>query len=374
MNQRKETAEILAWLADLRAAGKRAALATVVGIEGSAYRRPGAKLLIAEDGASLGCVSGGCLEADVREIAQSVLATGQPRLRRYDTGSSHDEIVWGLGLGCNGTVDVFVQPASEGPFATLAAALSQLVAGDSPFALATVVEDLPGGRDLGSVLLVADLRSPGSNGSNGTLGSPALDRQIAEQARAVIARGRSEVRPLGDRRVFIEQMPAPDHLIVCGAGDDAQPLVATAGAAGLRVTVVDHRPALLGHARFPPATRLLPARPEDPGIVLPPAARSLAVVMTHSLVHDTEWARRLLAAGTPFVGLLGPRARGEAIRREIGAAGSEFDERVFGPVGLDLGAEGPHEIAISIVAQLLAFRAGRRPRPLVERREAIHAI
>ncbi len=116
MNHWKETAEILARLADLKAAGRRAALATVVHIVGSAYRRPGAKFLIEETGETLGSVSGGCLEADVREIAKRVLETGTPSLRHYQTGADED-MVWGLGLGCNGSVDVFVQTATEGPLA-----------------------------------------------------------------------------------------------------------------------------------------------------------------------------------------------------------------------------------------------------------------
>ncbi|HSU83932.1 MAG TPA: XdhC family protein, partial [Thermoanaerobaculia bacterium] len=148
--------------------------------------------------------------------------------------------------------------------------------------------------------------------------------------------------------------------------------VAYAADAGFRVTVLDHRPALLAPEHFPRAARLVVARPEDQGIELPPAARSLAVVKAHSLAIDREWARRLLAAGVPYVGMLGPRARTESILREIGAAPADT-ERVYGPVGLDLGADGPRQVALAIVAELLAFIAGREPRHLAERREAIHA-
>jgi xanthine/CO dehydrogenase XdhC/CoxF family maturation factor len=161
----------------------------------------------------------------------------------------------------------------------------------------------------------------------------------------------------------------PPHLIVCGAGDDARPLAAYAADAGFRVTVVDHRPGLLEPAGFRQAARLVVARAEEP-IELPPAERSLAVVKTHSLAHARAWVRRLLAAGLPYVGILGPRARSEEILREIDAADAS---RVFGPVGLDIGADGPRQVALSIVAELLAFTARRQPRHLCERREAIHA-
>lgn len=362
MNHWKETAEILSRLAELTTAGRRAALATVVHITGSAYRRPGAKFLIEEAGDTLGSVSGGCLEADVREMArQQVLATGTPSLRHYSTGSDED-MVWGLGLGCNGLIDIFIQPATSGPLAALAEPLRQLVAGDAPFALITVVE----GASLGATLVAG----PGGN-VHGSLGSEDLDAQAVEQAGHQIASGGSGVQKIAGQSVFVEVLPPPPHLIVCGAGDDARPLVAYAADAGFRVTLVDHRPALLDETAFPQAAQRLLARPGDPEISLPPAGRSLAVVKTHSLAIDREWVRRLLAAGLPYVGVLGPRARTESILREIGATPAD-SRRVFGPVGLDLGADGPRQVAFSIVAELLAFIANREPRHLCERTEAIH--
>jgi xanthine/CO dehydrogenase XdhC/CoxF family maturation factor len=361
MNHWKETAEILIRLAEIKAAGRRAALAMVTHIVGSAYRRPGAKFLIEETGDTLGSVSGGCLEADVREVAMGVLATGRPSLRHYSTGADED-IVWGLGLGCNGLVDVFVEAATEGPLAGLADTVRGLLTGDSPFAIMTIVD---GGEPLGATFVLA----PGG-AVHGSLGSAELDRLAGEQAKALLPKGHSGLQAIDGRAIFFELLPPPPHLIVCGAGDDARPLVAYAADAGFRVTVLDHRPALLDAAWFPQASQLVLARPEDQGIVLPPAARSLAVVKTHSLAQDREWGRRLLTAGVPYVGMLGPHARTESILREIGMTG---DERVYGPVGLDLGADGPRQVALAIVSELLAFIAGREPRHLTNRKEAIHA-
>ena len=340
----KETAEVLSRLDELVRSGRRAALATVVRIEGSAYRRPGAKLLVEEGGAALGSVSGGCLEADVREVAQAVLATGKPTLRRYNTGGEED-VVWGLGLGCNGRVEVLVQPATDGPLTALAGRWRELLTGDAPFAMLTTVTE---GEELGVVRLVA----PG------------------ETVPALPPAGRAGVHELAGRAVFVEPFVPPPHLLVCGADDDAIPLVAYAADAGFRVTVADHRPALLEPARFPRAARLLLTRPEGTEAALPPAARTLAVVKAHSLAHDRAWVGRLLAAGVAYVGLLGPRERTRGILRDLGAEG---DERVFGPVGLDLGADGPWQVATSIVAELLAFGARREPRHLSLRDEAIHA-
>lgn len=330
MSHWKETAEILARVAELSAAGRRAALATVVRISGSAYRRPGARFLIEETGETLGSVSGGCLEADVREVAVDVMKTGRPSLRHYSTGSDED-VVWGLGLGCNGLVDVFIQPATEGPLAAVADRLRELLAGDSPFAIATTL----------------------------ATGEVAL---------------REPPHGVTDGEVFVDVLTPPPHLVVCGAGDDARPLVAYAADAGFRVALVDHRPAYLDPSWFPQASRLIVARAEDPEIPLPPAGRSLAVVKTHSLNQDREWVRRLLAAGFPYVGALGPRDRTEKILREIGATDPADTKRVYGPVGLDLGADGPRQVALSIVAELLAFVSQRQPRHLCERQEAIHAV
>jgi len=364
MNHWKETAEILARLAELKAAGRRAALATVVRISGSAYRRPGARFLIEEGGDTLGSVSGGCLEADVREVARgSVLISGRPSLRHYST-SADEDAVWGLGLGCNGLVDVFVQPATEGPLVILADRVRELLAGDAPLALATVVE---GEGDIGAMLL---LESDGT--VRGTLGKPELDAPAVEHARSLLQAGRSGVQTVAGRGLFVEVLPPPPHLVVCGAGDDAIPLVDYAADAGFRVAVVDHRPALLEKTRFPQAAQLAQSRPQEP-VDLPPAARSLAVVKTHSLAIDREWVRRLLAAGVSYVGVLGPRARTEGILRDI-KAGADDAERVFGPVGLDIGADGSRQVAMSIVAELLAFMAQREPRHLSERQEAIHAV
>ncbi|HEX6202146.1 MAG TPA: XdhC family protein, partial [Thermoanaerobaculia bacterium] len=280
----------------------------------------------------------------------------------------------GLGLGCRGLVDVFVQPATEGPLAELAADWRRRLAADEAFVAVTVVG---GAAGAGATRLVGH-----DGGGDGSLDAERLDRAAvalaAERLAAAMhpaggtARAAAGCEEIAGRLVFVEPLTPPEHLVVCGAGDDAVPLVALAASAGFRVSVLDHRPRLLDEVRFPAAWRRTTVRPEDGGTPaeLAPAGRSLGVVMTHSLAHDREWVRRLLAAGLPYVGLLGPRERAAEVRREIGAEG---DERLHGPVGLDLGADGPRQVAVSVVAELLAVLSGRRPRPLTERKAAIHA-
>jgi len=356
----KETAEVFGRLVRLPAEGKRAALATVVAIEGSAYRRPGAKLLIEEDGRTLGSISGGCLEGDVREIARPVLAEGRPRRRRYETGAD-ENAAWGLGLGCAGSVELFVQPAT-GALVQAAQRCLDLFEEGRPFALCTPLAE--GTAAEGPVVISADGTSSGSTGD------PALDAGIARSGGAWIASRDSRRRAVGGADVFAEILVPAPRLLLFGADDDARPICAFAAAAGFRVTVVDHREAFLAAERFPEAERRVARRPEEGVGGLPVGPRTFAVVKTHQIAHDREWARRLLDAGTASVGLLGPRARTREIVRAIGAEG---DARVFGPVGLDLGAEGPEQVALSIVAELLAAGSGVDPRPLREKAEEIHA-
>ncbi len=360
MKHWQETAQIVGRIAELAAAGRRAALATVVRIEGSAYRRPGAKLLVEEGGATRGGVSGGCLEADVREVARAVMRDGAPRLRHYETGDD-DSTVWGLGLGCNGAVDVFVQPATSEDALDTARRLRALLAGDAPFAVSTVVRGPA--AVLGRMLVTPDGPPGGSTEAAG------LDSEMARRAEALLAAGESKCHDLESAGVFTEVHVPPPRLVICGAGDDAMPLSALASRVGFRVTVVDHRPAHLSPERFP-AAELVERRPDDGLDGLPLGPRAYPVVMTHSFAHDREWVRRLLATDVPYVGLLGPRDRRDEILHQIGATATG---RLFAPVGLHLGADGPEQVAVSIVAELLAVRASSAPRHLREREGVIHA-
>lgn len=336
MKRWRETLAVFERVSQLAAAGEPAALATVVRISGSAYRRPGAKFLVERSGATRGGVSGGCLEADVRENALAVLDGGEPRLLHYDTGSD-EEMVWGLGLGCEGAVDVFVQ--SVGPDFALgpaAQALRRLRTGSAfdpaqPFALATVIK----GPGAGAV-------------------------EVGELS------GETRIEERGSETVFIEAVHPPPKLVVFGAGDDAQPLAALALEVGFEVTVVDHRRGYLTENRFPPPVRLVLRRATEgvPGL----GAGHFAVVQTHNLQHDRDWLRGLLRQPLAYLGLLGPRGRKKELLADLGGEA----DHLFAPVGLDLGAEGPEQVAVAIVAEMLAVRSGRPPSHLRDRRGGIH--
>lgn len=330
----QETARVYAEMARLLAAGQRCALATLVRLEGSSYRRPGAKLLIREDGALLGNVSGGCLENDLRERAQAVLRNGACELVHYDTGGD-ENVVWGLGLGCNGKLDIFVQPCPPGGDAAVAADLARRLDGHEAFALRTRL-DQPGQGRISA--------GPPGDGPPG----------IVDDA---------------DGQVFVETLEPPADLVVIGAGDDAVPLVRLAAEAGFRVTLVDHRSAYLRPELFPAARRLVTARAQGGLADLPAHARTFVVVKNHAIGADKEWARLYAATPAPYIGLLGPKARRDDI---LASLPDEARPRAYGPIGLDLGAEGAEQIALSIVAEALAVHAGRAGGSLRARAAPIH--
>ncbi len=359
MKQWHETTEIVGRLAVLPD-GERAAIATVVEIVGSAFRRPGAKMLILESGQSYGGVSGGCLETDVREIARVSWEDGTPRLRHYDTGDDPGT-VWGLGLGCNGSVDVFVQPVT--PKSSDAwGQVGKLLEGDRRFAVATVINESPeGGRFV--------IHS--GEGISGTTDDVRVDDHLARIATNCVTTGRSVYRTTGPVSVFCEVYEPSPRLLIFGAGDDAIPLSAMGTKVGFRVSVVDHRPAFVTRGRFPDALSLIGRRPADGlgGLVVNPD--SYAVVMTHALDHDTAWLRQLVDSEVGYIGMLGPQARIDRILEEIGW---ESDERIYGPVGLAIGADGPEQIALSVLSELLAVRAGHEVAHLRDREGSIHSV
>ncbi len=356
MKHWQETSQILERVAG---GSQPLALATVVKIEGSSYRRPGAKLLIEDGGPTLGGVSGGCLEADVREVGLAALKDGHCRLRHYETGAD-DDTVWGFGLGCDGTVQIFVQPLA-GDTRRVLSRVRELLDGDRPFAVSTVLNGDAAGR---VVLIDPDGVGDGSTGNAG------LDREVAARSEAWLDGSQSALWGDDSRRVFTEVYEPPPRLVIFGASDDAMRLTEFASRIGFRVTLIDHRPAYIQPERFPQATHLVTRRPEEGVHGIPFGPETYAVVMTHSLAHDLEWVGHLLRTDVPYVGLLGPRTRTDKILENVGGEGMD---RVFGPVGPDIGADGPEQIALCIVAELLAVRSAREPGHL-RKREGAGAI
>jgi xanthine/CO dehydrogenase XdhC/CoxF family maturation factor len=207
--------------------------------------------------------------------------------------------------------------------------------------------------------------------SGGGSGSEEIDRDLVHRASPLLeGDGAGRMLELGGASAFVDVLRPPPRLFVFGAGDDARPLAALATQTGFEVTVVDHRPAYLTPERFPPPLRLVLRRPSDgvAGLPFGISRRNFAVVQTHALAHDRDWLRALADQPLAYLGLLGPRARKEHVLREL----SIDEAKLFAPIGIDIGADGPEQVAVSIVAELLAVHARREPIHLRERLGGIH--
>jgi xanthine dehydrogenase accessory factor len=371
----RELRDILTSLAALRARGEPAALATITRVKGSTYRREGARLLIHQDGTTIGSISGGCLEGDVVEAAREVMQTGRPRALTYDL-TADDDAVWGLGLGCNGAIDVFVEPVRHDRGVDVAALLQDTIDRRRPAALATLIVAPADGMAVGARLFV-----PEEGDVAGSLGEPGLDAAAAALARRQIAEHQTAVLPLempdGRGDLFVEVLTPPIPLLVCGAGHDALPLVRAARELGWWVMVADSRPAFATRERFPEADEVFLVEDRDVPAAVRIDRETFAVVMTHNFLHDLELLRGLLTTPARYIGLLGPRARTDKLLSELEKHGIVLDHahraRLYGPVGLDTGADSPEEIAVSIVTEILAVRNNRAAASLRDRRGPIHA-
>jgi xanthine dehydrogenase accessory factor len=369
----REIAEVLGAIESLSARGDPMALATIVAVKGSTYRRPGARLLVPRTGPMVGNISGGCLEGEVQEAAREVMESGNPRLITFDL-TADDEAVWGWGLGCNGVIDVFVEPADRA--ADVARALRLALEEERPIAHVTVLESEGAAVLPGSHMVVHP-----DGRREGTLGSSAdVDTAFAGEAARAIEEALSRVVAIssgeGDVRGFVEVLEPPPRVLVCGAGHDAIPFVRHAASLGWRVTVADDREAFLTADRFPDAADLVHTEPRNVAESASVDRRTHAVVMTHNFLRDLGYLRSLLGTEVAYIGMLGPRDRLdrllENLAREDVRPIEEDLAKIHGPAGLDVGAEGPEEIAAAIVAEILAVRRGRAAGFLRERTGPIH--
>ena len=329
--------------------GKRFALATVVGVRGSTYRRLGARQLVAGDGYSVGTVSGGCLDRDLHRVVQEVLDAGEPRLVEFDL-TADDEAIWGWGIGCNGATELLVVPSADA--VGWAERISSTRERRSPVA---VVHELFGPRF--SRLYVRSGSPPA-----GSLSEESLQAGAVAAARRAIAEGESASISLDGRRLMVEVLGAPPRLLICGAGHDADPLAHYAAELGFDVVVSDERPALLTRERFPTA-RAVVSLPSELEARIELDRRTYAVIMSHNYLRDLDYLGSLLDTDVSYIGALGPGARLERLVADLEESGrrpSPADlAKMHGPAGLDIGAEGPKEIAWAVMAEILAVRRAK---------------
>jgi xanthine dehydrogenase accessory factor len=359
--------DVLDSLAECWEAGAEVGLATVVATWSSAPRQPGAAMLVGPDGTAVGSVSGGCVEGAVYELAQAVLGSRQPVLQRY--GVSDDD-AFAVGLTCGGIIDIFVEPVSRQSFPELAEVVADIRAG-RPVAVATIV-DAPDAQRGQRLVIRPDGRNAGS------LGSQRLDDAVRDDARGMLAQGRTGViryGPDGERRVddigvFVASFAPRPRMIVFGAIDFAAAVARIGGFLGYRVTVCDARPVFATSKRFPDADEVVV---EWPHRYLARAAeageldeRTVVCVLTHDPKFDVPLLQVALKLPLAYLGAMGSR-RTHADRlarlRELGVFEAEL-ARLHAPIGLDIGARTPEETAVSIAAEIIGARWGGTGTPL----------
>ena len=367
----KEIREILKEVAGLPE-GEKAVLATVVDLKGSGYRLPGARMLIKANGDATGTVSGGCLEADVLERAKRVLATGKAEVFTYDT-TADENSVFSLNMGCRGVLRILLEPVDDD--SKIISLLHDVNENRKPLASATLI-DTGGDANLtvGSRVLV-DESNVGEIVDSQSL-IKAIPQLHDELLTFTLSSAGYETihyeAENGTTEFAFETLKPPVRLVIFGAGADAVPLANTANSLGWHVCIYDHRPAFLTEERFPVADELVELdRDSTPNLATD--NQTAIVSMNHNYDRDKEMLCVALRSNAFYVGALGPKKRTLQILDELG---NPFDEsqlsRLRAPAGLDIGADTPEAIAISIIAEIQSVLKNRTGGPLRDRQASIY--
>ena len=368
----KEFKAIVTEYKKINFAQRKAALATVVKVRGSSYRSPGARMLITDDGKWVGSISGGCLEGDALRKARKVMADKMPFTVTYDTREESNQNL-GIGLGCNGVIDVLIEPLDASDENNAAAFFERMISTNSPLALATVFVDDNGLA--GKKILVTPEETRWDE-----LPDSQLKQFVIDDLRLLFDSKLSEAKKYTiqgkETEVFIELLQPSIALIIFGGGFDARPVSHLAKSLGWDVTVTDECVAHIAPLFFPTADKLSLCQRSfiDRDFDITPY--TACVLMSHNYEYDRDVLRKLIKTNTPFIGILGPRKRFDKMLVEFEQEGLELSaedhNRIHSPIGLDIGAEAADEIAVSIVAEIQSKFSNRSGGFLKYRNGPIH--
>jgi xanthine/CO dehydrogenase XdhC/CoxF family maturation factor len=369
----KEIRDIIKAFDEAQKLGKQTALATVVHVEGSSYRRPGARMLIEDDGQLTGAISGGCLEGDALRKALLVMTEKRSRLVTYDT-MDDDDAKFGVGLGCNGIIQVLIEPIDISNPDNPIQYLKKVNEKRQTAALVTLfsLQDRKGPQ-YGTCLLLKE---------DGGLVQhvPVLKEVLLADANEVLINQNSSFKNYtsDDHNItaFIEVIKPPVSIIIIGAGNDVVPVVNMADILGWETTVVDGRANYAKQERFVSACQVLVAKPENVLEQITIDEHTVFLLMTHNYNYDMAMLRQLLGKTVTYIGMLGPKKKRERMLNELKDEGLNFTEQqlsvLHSPVGLDIGAETSEEIALSILAEIKAMFANKDVQSLRKIKEVIH--
>ena len=340
------TRDLLNTFDDWREQRQQIVLATVFETAGSTYSKAGARMLINADGDYQGMLSGGCLEGDLAERARQVLDTGTTQMVTYDLGLN-DEELWGLGVGCDGLMKIFLQPLlAETDYAPFRA-IARMYDGDRTGVAVTVLEseDIDAGATLVSVDGIIE-----RFGLNDAAVTVLTDEASIALCGNVSSTRQIEIDDAVATVLFAIIKPRP-RLLILGAGLDAEPVCRLASELGWRITVFDHRPAYIDNGDFREAEKIVCSPAAEMSGQLELSAFDAAIVMSHHLETDRLYLAQLSTTAMPYIGLLGPKDRRKRLVEDLGDDAASLEGRLHGPAGLDIAAVGPAAIALSILAE-----------------------
>lgn len=371
----KEIKDILAAYKRAVVDRKKTALATVVHVEGSSYRRPGARMLVTDDGMLTGAISGGCLEGDALRKALLAINENKNKLVTYDT-TDEDDAKFGVQLGCNGIVHILFEPINSTQATNPLTLLQMVQEKRSDVLVVTIFSLNQQGNQPGTQLLYRE----GSALVYAEGAQEEIKAQLGEELKSALSNKQTRFKDLQigaeELTAFVEFIPPAIALHVFGAGNDALPLVAMAEILGWETTVIDGRRTHLTSERYPSATLLL-KKAEFALEDLSFDRQSAAILMTHNYNYDLEVLSQICKTACPYIGVLGPRKKMNRMLDELAESGKKIDDasliNVYSPVGLDLGAETAEEIALSISAEIKAVLSGKSAQMLRDKDQPIHS-
>ncbi|WP_432709036.1 XdhC family protein [Pedobacter sp.] len=367
----KEIQEIIKAFDHAQQAELRSALATVVQVDGSSYRRPGARMLVTEEGQLTGAISGGCLEGDALKKALLAIFQQENKLVTYDT-SDEDDLKFGVQLGCNGIVHILFEPINtETPFHPIY--FLKKLNSQRKSAVIVTLFSINGTQQQGTALIFSDsLESTLPVAQQDQL-LPLLEQALATNQTSV----KNGVLNDPNLNALVEYIPPVVSLVIAGAGNDAQPVVTMAGLLGWQLTVVDGRPTHAVQSRFPTADQVLIAKPEQVLSQVPVDEQTVFVLMTHNYNYDLALLKLLQHQDIPYIGILGPKTKLNKMFDELQDQGiiwtAEQQKKIYSPMGLDIGAETSEEISLSILAEIKAVLAGTTGTSLRYKTTSIHS-
>ena len=372
----KELSEIINAYDKAVLAGKSTALATVVHVDGSSYRRPGARMLVDDEGFLTGAISGGCLEGDALRKAMLALSQQKTKLVTYDT-SNEDDMTIGIQLGCAGIIQVLFEPINSLSAYNPIELIRKSISTRQKAVLLTLFNLDNKNQEQGGTYLL--LQQDGI--LSGHIQHQDFQDALVNDMKDVLQSGKSIFKSYEDQyksiTAFIEFMQPTVSLVIVGAGNDAIPMMQIANTLGWDIRVVDGRNTHAKPEKFQTACQVLVSKPEDVLKQLPIDDRTAFVMMTHNYNYDMAMLKALLPMDIPYIGMLGPKKKTARMLKEIQDAGVKIDEsmleKVYGPTGLELGAETPEEIALSITSEILSVMNETPGGQLKRKTDVIHS-